>query len=228
MLDTIVAGTRRALEFAAQPARKKFLLDQLRRGLWPAAAGPVAHCRGLRRGAGRCQPALRLWRRETAERTALRDSCAPARAGDEDRALLRVRRALSAVGRALCHRQFHPRRPGRRPIEVNGDGTPYRSYLYAADLAIWLWTILFRGASNRPYNVGSRERVDHRRDLPGLSAGSFPAKCRLRLRGGPRPAARGAVRSRDARAEKELGLREWVPLDEAIRRTAQWHKNQSL
>jgi dTDP-glucose 4,6-dehydratase len=28
-----------------------------------------------------------------------------------------------------------------------------------------------------------------------------------------------------ARAEQELGLRERISLDEAIRRTAQWHKN---
>jgi dTDP-glucose 4,6-dehydratase len=46
-----------------------------------------------------------------------------------------------------------------KTILVKSDERTCRSYLYASDLAIWLWTILFRGRNSFPYNVGSDQVV---------------------------------------------------------------------
>jgi nucleoside-diphosphate-sugar epimerase len=107
-----------------------------------------------------------------------------------------------------------------RPIVVQGDGTPLRSYLYAADLAIWLWTILLRGQNRRAYNVGSENAISIA-DLARLIAGSAS----IEIRGTP---VLGEKPERyvpsTARARAELHLQERIDLSESIQRTIAWHR----
>ncbi len=108
-------------------------------------------------------------------------------------------------------------------IEVNGDGTPMRSYLYAADLAIWLWTMLFRAPSMEAFNVGSDEAVSIA-DLARTVAGALGLEVPIRVAEQAQPGA--AVRRyvpAVGKAERMLGLRPIVSLEEGVRRTAEWH-----
>jgi len=110
------------------------------------------------------------------------------------------------------------------PIVVSGDGAPYRSYLYAADLAIWLWTILIQGESCRPYNVGSEEAVSIA-DLARLVADCFQPRLELRVLQSPAPGkpAERYVPS-TLRARSELALRQNIDLQQSIDRTVEYHR----
>jgi dTDP-glucose 4,6-dehydratase len=112
------------------------------------------------------------------------------------------------------------------PIRVKGDGTPQRSYLYAADLAIWLWTILFRGVEGYRYNVGSEEDVTIA-DLAHRVAEAFIPEVKVEIEkvAEPGQVALRYVPADTARAA-ELGLRQWIGLDDAIGRTIRWHNGQ--
>lgn len=110
------------------------------------------------------------------------------------------------------------------PIEIQGDGTPRRSYLYAADLAVWLWTMLFRAPSARPFNIGSGDDLSIR-EIAETVAAVVQAGTEVRI---AKQAETGTPIQRYVpsveRANKELGLTAGVSLRDAIQRTAEWHR----
>lgn len=111
------------------------------------------------------------------------------------------------------------------PIRVLGDGTPYRSYLYAADLASWLWTILVNGEVGRAYNVGSEDERSIAQVAAAVAGAFEPTTVVSIAETTSSKTAGGGSRyvPSTQRARDELGLRETVPLPEAVRRTILWH-----
>ena len=111
-----------------------------------------------------------------------------------------------------------------RPIEIKGDGTARRSYLYAADLAVWLWTILFRAPSLIAINVGSGSDVSIL-ELAQTVAKTLNPQAKICYSGKATPGlGQGRYVPSVDRARELLGLRETVGLEDAIRRTANWYK----
>jgi dTDP-glucose 4,6-dehydratase len=108
------------------------------------------------------------------------------------------------------------------PIIVKGDGAPYRSYLYSADMAIWLWTILFRGESGRVYNISSENAISIT-DLAQLVRNIVSPGCEINI-AHQRVPGRLAERyvPSTQRARKELDLQEWIGLEDGIKRMVTW------
>ena len=101
-------------------------------------------------------------------------------------------------------------------ITIKGNGRSVRSYLYAADLSIWLWKILFKGKRLRPYNVGSEKAIDLKslaQTIASLSASSNVTVMEKSVTSFTR-----YVPSTE-RARTELALEEYIDLEEGIRRT---------
>lgn len=114
-----------------------------------------------------------------------------------------------------------------QPVHVRGDGTARRSWLYAADLATCLWTLLLRGTPGRVYNVGSD--ADHSvAELAQLAATAGDApRVGVQVDGVPVPGASPdryvpSVR----RLAEELGVAPVTSLREGVERTLRWHRSR--
>lgn len=108
------------------------------------------------------------------------------------------------------------------PIRVRGDGTQRRSYLYSADLMVWLWTIFLKGKSCRPYNLGSEKELSIG-ELAEQVRQTLGSRKAVEIAGKPVP---GQPTNRyvpcTLRARNELGLEEYTDLPIAIVKTAEF------
>ncbi len=113
-------------------------------------------------------------------------------------------------------------------IEIRGDGTPLRSYMYGADLVEWLLTILVKGEAGRAYNVGS----DHAVSILELAtlvqevAGCHQPIVRCKEADTMTP-PECYVPSIDL-AKKELGLSLTIDLPKSIAMTLRWFCQNDL
>jgi len=231
MLSTILAGTERALKFAAQCGARKFLLTSSG-AVYGRQPPGLTHVPESYLGGPDPLDGASVYaegKRASELMCALYGKAAAAKGAEFE---AKIARCWAFVGPHLpldAHfaiGNFIGDVLAGQPIAIGGDGTPRRSYLYAADLAIWLWTMLFRAPALMPINVGSRRDVSIRELAEAVAATLAPAT-EIRV---AKQAVAGAAPARYVpsvvRAEELLGLRETVGLEEAIRRTAAWAKEQ--
>jgi dTDP-glucose 4,6-dehydratase len=114
-------------------------------------------------------------------------------------------------------------------INILGDGSPRRSYLYAADLAVWLWTLLCFGKAGSAYNVGSEEGVSIAELAALVSEQVTPSLPMTIAKKRNEHEAIERYVPCTKRAREELKLQAWVSLPDAIQRTIKWnHSNAKV
>jgi nucleoside-diphosphate-sugar epimerase len=220
-LDTMYSGTRRVLQFAARSGARRLLFTSS-----GAVYGPqppeVAR-----------MPENRLGGPDTT----LADSAyAEGKRVAELQLAIAARQTVLEVKIARCYAFVGPRLPldwhfavgnfigdalAGRELVVQGDGRPIRSYLHAADLVVWLLTILVKGETMRPYNVGSEEECSIAELATRVArAAGTPNRVRVMAPTGEGLAPRYVPDTR--RAREELSLEQRIPLDDAIARTLAW------
>jgi dTDP-glucose 4,6-dehydratase len=228
MFDTIIQGTRRCLEFAVKRGVQKLLLTSSGAvyGQQPAEMTHVPEA--FFGGPDPLDP--RSGYAEGKRAAELVCTLAAAAASDLE---IKIARCFAFVGPYMqldAHfaiGNFIRDQLRGGPIRVKGDGLPIRSYMYASDLMVWLWTVLLRGKSGRAYNIGSEEGITIG-ELAREVAEALTPRVAVEISGNPnRAGAADRYVPSTLRAREELGLRCEVSLQDAIQRTQAWFRQRA-
>jgi GDP-L-fucose synthase len=131
--------------------------------------------------------------------------------------------AGSHVIPALILRFETARRAGADSVTVWGTGRATREFLYVEDAARALVLAAERLESTEPVNVGSGEEISIG-DLAALVARKVGFSGRIRF-DPSKPDGQPRRRVDSARAERLLGFRATVSLDEGLERTVDWYRS---
>lgn len=108
------------------------------------------------------------------------------------------------------------------PLEIKSDGTTTRSYAGPVALLSMLWGALFRGAPGRAYNVGSEEAITVL-ELAQLIARACEPPPAIEVARQPTPGRLPARYVPDlTRARDELGIQAREDVDTLVRATLSW------
>jgi dTDP-glucose 4,6-dehydratase/UDP-glucose 4-epimerase len=221
--DTLVAGTRRILDFAVHCEAKRFLFlsSGVAYGTQPAGMDFIPEEYAGAPDTMDADTAL-----GQAKRAAEYLCAYYARAHGLDYS---VARCFSFVGPFLpldihyAIGNFIGQALFEDEITVKGDGSPLRSYLYMADLVSWLLTLLIRGGNAQIYNVGS-DQVVSIRELAHLVRDIVSPQKIVNVLGQSTYSVGNAVRNLYVpninKARNEAQLEVWTRLPDAIRFTA--------
>ena len=223
MLSTMLLGTTRVLEFARACGAAKLLLTSSGAVYGPQPPELARLPEDFAQAPDPLQPVSAYGEGKRASEL----MCALA-AGDKLE--IKVARCFAFIGPHLpldahfAAGNFLADVLATRPIHIASDGRAVRSYLYARDLAIWLWHILFRGQTRRAYHVGAEHAVSIA-ELAGFAAALVEPRLPVTIAASSSASASAAryVPSTH-RARTELGLRESVSLPEALCRTLAWER----
>jgi nucleoside-diphosphate-sugar epimerase len=222
IFDIIVQGTSRVLEFAGQCKAAKFLLISSG-GIYGKQPKPIIHIREDYPGA----PDPVDWRSSYPEGKRAAELLTALKAREYGFEA-KISRCFAFVGpyQTLDGQWAIGNfiRDGLKggPIIVKGDGTAIRSYLYAADLMIFLWTIFFRGESCRPYNVGSEDEIRIRSLAEMISRIMDVRKGVVVLKKPNLKADVDRYVPSTTLAQKKLKIKQRIKLQDAIKKTVKY------
>lgn len=111
------------------------------------------------------------------------------------------------------------------PIRIKSGGGSVRSYQYGTDMAVWTWALLARGERGRAYNVGSDSPVTIR-ELADVVVSVSGSTGGVSVEGVDTVANVSRYVPDVSEATSVLGLRNYVDLGEAVRRTLRWNGEQ--